>query len=423
MTQIKCPTCDGRGWIDQLDADALDYLRRYPDVANSSFRTNPRAHYDQYGRDEGRTWGTSLDADALDYLRRYPDVAASSYATNPREHYDKYGKAEGRTWGSTPVPPIPQPPGPPASGEIKDFVALHECNNPTSCYFGIQWPLIGTYGMQGDRTSEVYQYPHNLVRQYTAESVIAILDGIHVLERGGDADRGQILYNGNLVYQADDWSLCLMIHKHSDGYYYVTGKDYNDSSAPGGWVRSRDKVHWERWGNAQGADMVLGMCSDGNDLITFGTSNGTDWGGNNCYPVAYRNRQRVAAWTDRTNDGSWAACSFKGRVYGGLTGHSGVVRLGDNKVVLSRPTHNACHDIIVDKQTETMLALFCKDAASGAEVWATSDGDNWRQINGAWSCPGLFWADQAADGTIYLAGGRFSQGGDGYGRIYKSIRG
>jgi Zn-finger nucleic acid-binding protein len=76
MTQIVCPTCKGTGWIDQLDADALDYLKRYPDVAASSFKNNPRAHYDQYGKKEGRTWGTSLDADAQDYLRRYPDVAA-----------------------------------------------------------------------------------------------------------------------------------------------------------------------------------------------------------------------------------------------------------------------------------------------------------------------------------------------------------
>ena len=70
MAQIKCTTCNGTGWVEQLDADALDYLKRYPDVANSSFRTNPRSHYDQYG------------------------------------------KAEGRRWGSAPVPPGPQPPGP-----------------------------------------------------------------------------------------------------------------------------------------------------------------------------------------------------------------------------------------------------------------------------------------------------------------------
>lgn len=45
MAQVKCPTCNGTGWIEQLDADALDYLRRYHMDEISSRAGDTKSYY------------------------------------------------------------------------------------------------------------------------------------------------------------------------------------------------------------------------------------------------------------------------------------------------------------------------------------------------------------------------------------------
>jgi hypothetical protein len=89
--------------------DAEAYLKANPDVANSSFASNPFEHYQLHGRSEGRAIAPKpTDFNAQAYLQSNPDVAQSQYKDNPLEHFQLYGRTEGRSGGATPKP-TPQP--------------------------------------------------------------------------------------------------------------------------------------------------------------------------------------------------------------------------------------------------------------------------------------------------------------------------
>ena len=92
-------TSDKTDKTGQFDAEA--YLKANPDVAASSFASNPLAHYLKYGMAEGRK-GTGLeDFNAQEYLKANPDVAAHDYyGNNALEHYLRHGQGEGRKYFS-----------------------------------------------------------------------------------------------------------------------------------------------------------------------------------------------------------------------------------------------------------------------------------------------------------------------------------
>jgi hypothetical protein len=92
-------TSDKTDKTGQFDAEA--YLKANPDVAASSYASNPLAHYLKYGMAEGRK-GTGLDDfDAEAYLKANPDVAAHDYyGNNALEHYLRNGQREGRKYFS-----------------------------------------------------------------------------------------------------------------------------------------------------------------------------------------------------------------------------------------------------------------------------------------------------------------------------------
>ena len=184
----------------------------------------------------------------------------------------------------------------------KGWRELVECRNPVSPYFSVEWPLMGTYGYQGgEMSSEIYKAPHDLYQPYQSESVIMIQDGIVLLENYGPERRGAIWYGGSIRWQAPG-SLCLECHKHGDRWY-VTWGDWNNPSAPGGWVWSTDKVNWHDGGRMQNSDMCFGMCTQGDDLCSFGSA-WLDWGFDQSYPVLYRDGNPVDALPLREGDGA-----------------------------------------------------------------------------------------------------------------------
>jgi hypothetical protein len=432
MAQIKCPNCDGRGWIEQPDytppPDWEDeaYLVHYPDVKKAG--ANPLAHWFEHGKTEGRS--------SAGYIAKYKDIREHPYySTHPLEHYWRHGKNEGRTWGNVPVPPAPQPPqppGPPASGEIKDFQRMAECDNPVSIYFSsckVDGKMhFGEYGLQGAYTAKIIRYPHAPVQEFLAESVFDICEfkgsWYCSLEHGGypDIDRGMVMrWNGSKwveVFHHPSWILAFHLHVHGD-HLYVTGSEW--APMHGGIWRTSNGVNWEQY--AASDYTYWDMASGGTDLWTSGAYGG-DYGPG-CHPAVFRNRD--LAWeSDEQGAGFLGIATFRGKVYVGQAAPAKVIRINDNKTVVNLPTQGKIPKLIVDDRCNTLYAIGCvaDEATRGAEVWKTTDGDKWSLALPPFSVPHLFHAYQdPADGTIYLAGGKWSQGGDGYGRIYKSIRG
>ena len=91
------------GEIDTV-ASNIDYLKRYPDVANN-WKSTAWRHYEQNGKREGRSWVNieeDLEASRKDYLERYPDVA-NNWQSTPERHFYENGLREGRIWNVVPI--------------------------------------------------------------------------------------------------------------------------------------------------------------------------------------------------------------------------------------------------------------------------------------------------------------------------------
>lgn len=173
------------------------------------------------------------------YLAANPDVAKAGM--DPLFHVLKYvlhGRKEPRPlWiDDKPTPPGPQPPDPPVSGEITDFQRVKSADNPDAIYFSsgkVDGKLLfGEYGYQnGNKQSDLYEYPHSKVDSFNAESIFDICKhgGKYYLavEHGkwDSVDRG-IVYQlqGNTwveVFRASEAELFFNLHSHCN-YIYVT---------------------------------------------------------------------------------------------------------------------------------------------------------------------------------------------------------
>ncbi|MFH1408970.1 MAG: hypothetical protein ABIH34_03615 [Nanoarchaeota archaeon] len=381
----------------------------------------------EWGQAENRVWKPE-EWSSAQYLINNPDVAGDVYfGVHPLEHWWRAGQYEGRNY-LTPI------------SKITDFVHLPECDNPVSVYFGIgkvnSTIHFGEYGYQyGDASSKLFAYPHMLVQEFDSESVLDIKEfkGRYYLsvERGkwkSGVDKAMVYQLQGTkwveVYRHPRWNLMVHLHVHN-GYLYATGSKLEDRSDPAGAVRTADGVNWEVYYENQSEYRLWGMTSLGNDIWFAATSSGMDYGGNNCRPSVFRNKDLI--WTDYSNpnDGFWGIAAFKGQIYLGQTGHARVVRFSDKKVVLDRPGHIKITKLLVSEATNILFAFVSGSDAttSGAEVWATSDGNSWYNVGGAFAVPHLFFAYyEPVAKEIWIAGGKFSQRDGGYGRIYKSVR-
>ena len=309
-----------------------------------------------------------------------------------------------------------QSPSQPSPSTGSGWRELTECRNPVSPYFSLEWPLMGEYGYQGgEMSSNIHEYPHTLKHSFQSESVIMIKDGIVLLENYGPNRKGAIWYGGAIRWQAPG-SLCLECHKHGDRWY-VTWGDWNNPSAPGGWVWSTDRVNWHDGGRMQNSDMCFGMCIQGGALCSFGSAY-LDWGFDQSYPVLYQGSLRIDSLPGRKGDGAWAAASFGGRIFGGICGHAAVWCPGVG-IVLEMPGFASIHSFLeLDGQ---LLALVNRDSDthnSGAVIMQSATPwvpGSWTQRGEPFSSPMLFHGQ----GRI-VVGGRFSQETTkGFGRVYE----
>lgn len=367
------------------------------------------------------------------YLELNPDVAVDPYyAQNPLAHWCSFGKTEGRRYLVLP--------------EITNFVRVPESDNPLSCYFGINKingkMVFGTYGYQnGDHSSEIYEYPHNKIADFDAESVMQIEKHNEkfycILEHGkfkSGVDKGMIYrLDGtiwNEVYRSKEKVLGIGLKSHTDGYIYGTFPGAGFSSTGTDVVRSKsgDPGTWELWYENTNEYSMFFMDSWGPNLVAGAASSNMDWGGVG-HPSAFVNKGMVWRDYDRQGDGFWGVVAFKGDVYLGGTGHARVARLSDKRTVLDKPDFMAVFGFVVDKNQDTLFALFSRSDtthASGAEVWATKDGNSWYNVGGPLNCTQFIngYYDEET-GEIWLAGGRFAQGStssQGYGSVFKSVR-
>jgi len=405
-------------WEDE--AYLYHFKDEKPPISASEYDTNPLQHYYDWGFAAG--WKFKPDGwSSAQYLKNNPDIAEHEYfKTHPLEHWWKYGEAEGRSYTEKPL-------------EIKDFIRVSECDNTDSCYFGIGEidgeKYFGVYGYQfSESSSELYKYPHTKVQTFDSESVFDIKEfkgkGYLILERGewqAGIDRAIVCQRHSdgiwrECFRNPDpekkWAMNLLVN--TDGYLYATVGDI---------YRTSDGTNWSRYTYDNYSH--LQMCSkDGEVWSTGGTI--CDWGGEN-KPAVFRNSS--LAWVDdsRVGDGFWGITAFKNDIFLGGTGHARIVRYSDKKTVLDRSSLLSCFSLVVDKDTDTLLAMFNEHdgKTSGAEVWASKDGNRWYQINGKFSVSGLFcsYYDEKAK-EIWIGGGNWTQGSNpGNGRIYKSVRG
>jgi hypothetical protein len=328
--------------------------------------------------------------------------------------------------------PVPEPDsGPtPITGEIVDFNRDASCDG-RSCYFAIGKPggkiHYGEYGYQnGNKQSDLFEYPHSKVDTFNAESIFDICKhgGKYYLsvEHGkwDSVDRG-IVYQlqGSAwveVFRAPVAELFFNLHSHSN-YIYVTA-----GGTSGGVYRSADGTSWETFIPSD-SYCRWDMDTLDNHLYICGAYGG-DYGPG-CHPVVWKDTTRI--W-DMNLDGMGflGIAAYKGDIYLGSANPGKVYRLSTKSCVLDRPGFEKVPKLIVDKKTDTLFSPLCKGEStnSGAEVWATKDGRKWYQINGPWSCPHLYCAYYDADtGDMWLGGGKWAQRSGGYGRIYKSVRG
>lgn len=82
--QAQAPIPSGMSGVDPNAAAAAAYLKANPDVAASSFRSNPLAHFEQYGRAEGRAWGAPA--------QKPPTVAPTPAKTPAQTQQDAFAK-------------------------------------------------------------------------------------------------------------------------------------------------------------------------------------------------------------------------------------------------------------------------------------------------------------------------------------------
>jgi len=427
----------GPGLIIPPDWEDAAYLFHFkdmkPPIADSEYATNPLKHWYDWGKAAGWKWKPDGWSSAQ-YLINNPDVAASpKYGSAPLLHYWEWGQTEGRSY-LTILP------------EIANFVRLPECDNLLSCYFGINKingkMVFGTYGYQhGDHSSEIYEYPHTRVADFDCESVMQIEkhDGKFycIVEHGKfkqGVDRGMIYrLDGNVwneVYRNGEKVLGIGLKSHTDGYIYATFPGAGFSSTGTEVMRSKsgDPGTWELWYDNRNEYSMFFMDSWGPNLVLAAASSNMDWGGSG-HPSVFVNKDMV--WRDYSRQGSgfWGVVAFNNDVYLGGTGPARVARLSDKKTVWERPGFEAIHCMIIDKMRNTLYVFPTKEAqsnASGSEIWATKDGNNWYNLGGPINCTGFINAYYDVEtAEIWLAGGRFAQGSTsdlGYGRIFKSVR-
>jgi len=368
------------------------------------------------------------------YLDANPDVKAAG--VDALYHVLTYvinGPKEPRSlWVDEDTPsPTPDPdPTPTPTGEIQDFNRIPLCDGP-SCYFSIGKVggklLFGEYGYQnGNRQSDLFEYPHSKVDSFNAESIFDICKhgGKYYLavEHGkwDSVDRG-IVYQlqGSTwveVFRAANAELFFNLHSHGN-YLYVTA-----GGSSGGVYRSADGASWETF-IAGDSYCRWDMDTLDNHLYLCGAYGG-DYGPG-CRPAVWKDTTRI--W-DLNLDGAGflGISAYKKDIYVSSATPARVYRLSDHACVLDLAAFEKIPKLIVDPKTDTLLALACRGDghSSGAEVWATKDGSKWYQINGPWSCPHLYCAYYDEDtGDMWLGGGKWSQKSGGYGRIYKSVRG
>ena len=335
-----------------------------------------------------------------------------------------------------PIPPDPQPPDPPISGEIKDFKRMPECDNPISIYFSsckVDGEMnFGEYGLQGGYTSKIIRYPHTTVQEFLAESVFDICEfkgsWYCSLEHGGypDIDRGMVMrWNGSKwveSFRHPSWILAFHLHVHTDGYLYVTGSGWNPMI--GGIWRTADGTHWEKYAGDNGVYVYWDMTSEENNLWSVG-AHGGDYGPG-CHPAVYRNKNLVRESSEQ-DAGYLGVAYFLKDIFMSQANPGKVIRFSDKKTVFNVPVPGKIPKLIVDEMSNMLIAICCTDdsATGGATVWGTKDGNKWHLIRPPFSCPHLFHAYQDPDSKeIWLVGGKFAcMSQDGYGRIYKSVRG
>ena len=273
MAQIKCPNCDGRGWIEQPDytppPDWEDeaYLVHYPDVKKAG--ANPLAHWFEHGKTEGRKYKPDGWSSA-GYIAKYKDIREHPYySTHPLEHYWRHGKNEGRTWGNAPVPPGPQPPGPtPGSGLS---LIYEDSSDPNEVFSYMEFEghtYIGKYGLYtgGAKILKDGKFQQQLSSPLT-ESVFKMRDGLASTENYASMYR---LEDGRWVkkYQRpEEESLGLDFERLSNGSYVFLWNVW--AGLRSGLARSDDGGRtWYDWKSYPNL-LLVGLAVDENDRIVL----------------------------------------------------------------------------------------------------------------------------------------------------------
>lgn len=365
------------------------------------------------------------DFDGAAYVAYHKDVARFYTAETALNHYLNYGWREPGRW------PLPVTP-PPGGDEILDFNRVAECDNQESIYFSVGKVNgvmhFGEYGYQsGRKVSKLFAFPHSLVQSFNAESVFDIKKFKNnyylTVEHGkwDTVDKAMIFQlQGtvwNEVYRHPEWDLMFHLHVHGD-YLYATGAKLNGQ---GGTIRSSDGVSWSPFIGSSDY-WQWDMTTLGND-IWFSGAYGGDYGGN-CHHAVWKNQSRV--WDGATTGaGFLGIAAFVGDIFLGQANPAQIMRFSDKRIVLNLPGQEKVTKLIVDESANTLYAITCEgdSATSGAEVWSTKDGTNWKQMPGPYSVPHLFNAYYDPDTKeMWLVGGKFSQGSGGYGGVYRSVR-
>lgn len=408
-------------WEDE--AYLYHFKDEKPPISASEYANNPLQHYYDWGFQAG--WKFKPDGwSSVIYLKNNTDIAAHEYyKDHPLEHWWKFGEAEGRSYSDKPQ-------------EIVDFKRVSECDNPTSIYFSAGMVdgdmQFGEYGLQGSYTSKIWKYPHTSIQEFQCESVFDIKEFngkyYHAQEHGRytEYDNGMVYqWNGTKwieVFRNPNWVLAFNLHVHN-GYLYVTGSSW--APMRGGIWRTSNGTSWEEY-CGQNDYVYWGMTTHGNDLWICGAY-GADYGDNNSHPAVYVNKNRVYDDYSSVLAGYLGIASFNNDVFLGQANPAKIVRYSDKKTVLDLhfPTGSKFTKLIVDEHAKTLFAVACKgdDYTSGAVAYATKDGSRWYNVGGAFSVPHIFNAYyEPSKKEIWLCAGKWSQGSDGFGRMYRSVR-
>ena len=401
-----------------IKVTSKQYLEANPDVAEVG--VDPLYHALTYtlGRGEPRCLeypdALATAEGKAAYLAAWQDVRDAG--ADPLAHYLRWGWLEGR-WplpGTKPsLAPEPTPSNKPG-GEIVAFDHIATVDSPIFAIGkpdGIYYAVYG-YGADKIHSTEIYKLgnvPNEPIQRIEAESGIAMCDDLLACENFGPKDVGAILqFRGGLFEKVFDagsygWDLMLALKKAPDGSYRATGMNFGDRSNPAGILQSVNKRDWTPYyiNPNEYRFFEMDFDSEGN-LWTASTSSGTDWGKNNCNPCVFRNRDLV--WRDETrpNDGAWGIkCAF-GDVFYGRTGHAAVVSVNKRRPVLEMPGHEACHTLLFDDASKTLLAFFSGEAGN-ARIMGTKDGAAWYEIDSL-PCSGCWFGFQDPDTKEIYAG-------------------